>query len=397
MNAGQEVVVLSAVRTAIGKFGGALRDVPTEELGAACGRAALERAGVDASAVQSVIVGNVIRTKARDAYLARLCAIGAGAPVESHAVTVNRLCGSGLEAIVQASQQMQLGEIDVALAGGVEAMSASTYSAKAPRWGAKMGDVTFEDDMLAALNDPFGAGHMGVTAENVAAQFDISRETQDAFALQSHQRAVAAIEAGRFNDQIIPIEIKTRKGVVTVEQDEGPRADASLDAMAGLRAAFKKDGSVTPGNASSINDGASMLALSTREYATAKGLKPIARLVAYARAGVEPSVMGTGPIPAVRLALKRADLQVGDLDVIESNEAFAAQACAVSKELKLPDDKTNPNGGAIALGHPVGASGAIIATKLLHELDRIGGRYGLATLCIGGGQGIAAVFERFDA
>ncbi|MEM9750718.1 MAG: beta-ketothiolase BktB [Pseudomonadota bacterium] len=395
MAAVKDVYVLSAVRTAIGRFGGGLKDVGLDELGATVVRESVARAGVDADDVEAAVFGNVLRTQADDAYIARVAALKGGLRKESTALTVNRLCGSGLEAIVIASQQIQLGEISLAVAGGVESMSRATYSARAPRFGSKMGAVAFDDDMLAALHDPFGAGHMGMTAENVSAQFGIDRAAQDAFAELSHKRAVAAIEEGRFKEQIVPIEIKTRKGSIVFETDEHPRADVTADGLAGLKPAFKKqDGSVTAGNASGINDGASALALASEDVVSAKGLTPMARLVSYARAGVEPSIMGTGPIPAVQAALKRADLTVDDLDVIESNEAFAAQACAVSKELGFPAEKTNPNGGAVALGHPVGASGAIITTKCLHELKRTGGRFGLATLCIGGGQGIAAVFER---
>jgi len=391
-----EVVFLSAVRTAIGSYGGTLKDVAPTELGAKCVAEAVRRADVAPDAVESVIVGNVIRTEPRDAYLARIAALDGGLPIEAQCLTVNRLCGSGLEAIVLAAQQIQLGEIQVAVAGGAESMSRSAYHIPAARWGQRMGDAQIMDEMTHVLTDPFGNGHMGVTAENLAEQYQISREEQDAFAAESHRRARAAITEGRFKDQILPIEIKTRKGVTVFDTDEHPRDGVTVESLASLKPFFKKDGSVTAGNASGINDGASMVVLMDRERAEREGRKPLARLVSYARAGVDPSIMGSGPIPAVKRALERAGLAVDDLDVIESNEAFAAQACAVSKALGFPAEKVNPNGGAVALGHPVGASGAIITTKAIYELERIGGRYGLITLCIGGGQGIAAVIERIQ-
>ena len=391
----QNVVVLSAVRSGIGRFGGGLKDIALEDLGAQVAKAAVERAGVDADKIESAIVGSVIRTKARDAYISRMVALGAGLPQESQSLTVNRLCGSGLEAIVLASQQIQLGETSLAMGGGCESMSRSVYSSSIPRFGAKMGDIAFEDDMTAALNDPFGAGHMGITAENLAEQYQITREEQDEFSAESHRRAIAAIKAGYFDEQKTPVTIKTRKGDIEFIDDEHPRDDVTTEGLAALRPAFKKDGgTVTAGNASGINDGASFLIVASEDWAEKNGKTPIARLVSYARAGVDPSIMGIGPVPASQIALKRADLSVDDLDVIESNEAFAAQACAVAKGLHLPADKTNPNGGAVALGHPIGASGGIIATKLIYELQRTGGKYGLATMCIGGGQGIAAIFER---
>ncbi|MGV6820959.1 MAG: beta-ketothiolase BktB [Parvularcula sp.] len=393
-----DVVILSAARTAVGRFGGALKDMPLEQLGAVVVAAAIERAGVDADAVEAAYVGNVLRTQSKDAYIARTATIAGGMAHASTAVTVNRLCGSGLEAIVQGTQQIQLGMSGLVIAGGVESMSRATYSTAVPRFGAKMGPITMEDDMLAALNDPFGAGHMGITAENVAEQFGIGRDEQDAFAEESHRRAVHAIDNGYFSEQIVPVEIKTRKGTVTFDTDEHPRRDVSLEGLLGLKPAFKRDGgSVTAGNASGLNDGAAMVVLASSDKARALGKSPLARIVSYARAGVDPSIMGTGPIPAVRIALDRAGLSVADLDVIESNEAFAAQACAVSNELGLPAEKVNPNGGAVALGHPVGATGAIITTKCLYELKRTGGRYGLVTLCIGGGQGIAAIIENLSA
>lgn len=391
-----EVVILSAVRTPIGRFGGSLKDFSTDELGQTVVKEAIARADIDASLVQSAVIGNVLRTKSNDAYIARIISMHGGMAKESSAVTVNRLCGSGLEAIVTASQQIQLGEIDIALAGGVESMSRATFSSAAPRFGTRMGPVTLDDDMLAALHDPFGAGHMGITAENVAEKFGIDRETQDKFAEESHRRAVYAVENGFFTNQIVPIKIKSRKGTTVFEHDEHPRADVSFNSLSSLKPAFQKDGTVTAGNASGLNDGASAMILASSSWAAENGKKPLARLVSYARAGVEPSLMGTGPIPAVKLALDRAELTVDDIDIIESNEAFAAQACAVSQVLGLPEDKTNPNGGAIALGHPIGATGAILATKCVYELKRISGRYGLVTLCIGGGQGIAVIFENLE-
>ncbi|MDA5194248.1 acetyl-CoA C-acyltransferase family protein [Govanella unica] len=389
-----DVVILSAVRTAIGGFGGSLKDVPLNELAAKVVAEAVSRAGVQPDDVQSVVVGSVIRTETYDAYLSRVAALKAGLPQSVQCLTVNRLCGSGLEAIVLAAQQIELGEVELAVAGGAENMSRSIYHVPSARWGQRMGDATVVDELTTVLTDPFGNGHMGVTAENVAAEYGISRETQDAFAVESHRRAIAAIRNGYFKDQILPIELKTRKGVTIFDTDEHPRDNVTLESLAALRPAFKKDGSVTAGNASGINDGASMLVLMDRARAEREGRKPLARIVSYARAGVDPKLMGTGPIPAVTRALERANLTVADMDVIESNEAFASQACAVSGALGFPADKVNPNGGAVALGHPVGASGAIITTKTIYELERTGGRYGLMTLCIGGGQGIAAVIER---
>ena len=390
----REVVILSAVRTAIGTYGGALRDVPPSDLGAHVVKESVNRAALDPSQVETCVLGSVVRTEPKDAYISRLVAVNGGLPVETQCVTVNRLCGSGLEAIVFAAQQIQLGEVDTAVAGGAESMSKATYSMPSVRWGARMGDVQAFDEMTAALHDPFGHGHMGITAENIAERFDISRETQDVFAAESHRRALHAIEQGYFKDQITPYEMKTRKGVVTFDTDEHPREGTTAESLAGLRPVFKKEGgTVTAGNASGINDGAAMVVLMERGKAEAEGKKPLARIVSYARAGVEPEIMGTGPIPAVKRALARANLTVEDMDVIESNEAFAAQACCVAQELGFPPEKVNPNGGAVALGHPIGATGAILTTKCLYELQRTGGRYGLITLCIGGGQGIAAIVE----
>ncbi|WP_019529131.1 beta-ketothiolase BktB [Dasania marina] len=393
MQANREVVFLSAVRTAIGGYGGSLKDVPPADLGALCVREAVKRAGIEANTVESCVVGNVLRSEARDVYISRLVAIGGGLDIASHAVTVNRLCGSGLEAIVNATQQIQTGEVTTAVAGGCESMSRATYSMKSNRWGQRMGNSEIEDDMSIALHDPFGTGHMGVTAENLSEKFAISREEQDKLAETSHSRAINAIEQGYFKEQIVPVELKTRKGVTFFDTDEHPRKGTTAESISTMKTIFKKDGTVTAANASGINDAAAMTVLMERSAAEAQGLKPIARVVSYARAGVEPSIMGIGPVPAVKLALQRAELTVADLDVIESNEAFAAQACSVAKELNFPADKTNPNGGAVALGHPVGASGAILITKLIYELQRTKGRYGLATLCIGGGQGIAMVIE----
>jgi acetyl-CoA C-acetyltransferase len=389
-----EVVIVAGVRTAIGDFGGSLKDLPPSELGALVMGEAIRRADLAPGDVQHVVMGQVIQTEPRDAYLSRVAAVKAGIPAEVPALTLNRLCGSGAQAIVSAAQMIKLGECAVAVAGGAESMSRSPYVATGVRWGPRMGDTALTDVLLAALNDPFGHGHMGVTAENVAERFGISRQTQDEFALESHRRAARAIAEGRFKSQILPVEIKTRKGVQVFDTDEHVRPDATLEGLAGLRPAFKKDGSVTPGNASGINDGAAAVVLMSAREAERRKLRPLARIVSWGHAGVAPEVMGLGPIPAVPKALERAGLKVDDLDVIESNEAFAAQACAVAKELRFPPEKTNPNGGAVALGHPVGATGAILTVKTLYELQRISGRYGLVTMCIGGGQGIALVIER---
>jgi acetyl-CoA C-acetyltransferase len=391
---GPDVVILSALRTAIGDFGGALRDQTPTRLGAIVATEAMRQAGVAPEAVEHAVFGNVIHTEPRDAYLARVVAVEAGVPVTTPALTVNRLCGSGMQAIVSAAQMIRLGDAKTALAGGAECMSRAGHLLSSARWGQKMGEATAADMLTGALTDPFGNGHMGITAENVSKAHGIGRAAQDRFAAESHRRAALAIAEGRFRSQIVPIEVKTRKGVSNFDTDEHVRADVREESLAELRPAFAKDGTVTPGNASGINDGASALVLMEAADAVRQGLKPLARIVAYAHAGVEPGVMGIGPVPAVRRVLERTGLGVGDLDVIESNEAFAAQACAVAQELGLPADRTNPNGGAIALGHPVGASGAIITVKLIHELNRIRGRYGLATMCIGGGQGIALIVER---
>jgi len=388
-----EIVIVSAARTAVGGFGGSLKGFTPTELGAETARAAIERAGIEATDIQQAFYGNVIHTEQRDMYVSRTVALEAGVAETTPALTVNRLCGSGLQAIVSSIQAIGMGEADIVLAGGTESMSRAGYMIPAARWGQKMGDTAAIDMMMAVLHDPFGHGHMGVTAENVAKKYNIDRETQDAFAVESHRRAQAAIDAGYFDEQIVPMTIKSRKGDTVFGTDEHVRADASLENMAKLRAVFQKDGSVTAGNASGINDGAASLVLMTAEAAEARGLTPLARVLSYGHAGVDPRYMGIGPVPAMQIALLRADLTVNDLDVIESNEAFAAQACAVSGELGLDPAKVNPNGGAVAIGHPIGASGAIITTKLLFELKRTDAKFGAATMCIGGGQGIALIVE----
>ncbi len=388
-----EVFIISAVRTAIGSFGGSLKGVSPADLGAAVTAEAVKRANVEPNSIGSNVVGHVLRTDVKDAYMARRVAKQGGLPTHVQSLTVNRLCGSGLEAITFAAQQLQLGEVSVAVAGGTECMSSSAHLLTTNRWGQPMGEGKIQDELTGGLTDPFGVGHMGVTAENLSEKYDISREQQDQFALRSQERAVQAIESGLFKDQIMPFEIKTRKGVTVFDTDEHPRAGTTLDALNGLRAVFKDDGTVTAGKASGINDGASMVVLATAEEVSKQDLKPMAKIVSYGRCGVPNEIMGIGPVGATKIALEKAGLSVEDLDVIESNEAFAAQAPSVSKELGFPDDKTNPNGGAIALGHPIGGSGAIILTKLVYELQRVGGKYGLATLCIGGGQGIAMVIE----
>ena len=389
-----EVFLVSAARTAIGSFGGALKDQRPGELGSLVAKAAIERAGVTADAVQTFVLGNVIHTEPRDAYAARIAAIGAGIPQETPAHSVNRLCGSGMQAIVEAAQAILLGDAAVAIGAGAEIMSRAPYFVPAARWGQKMGDAVLQDGLTGALTDPFHTIHMGVTAENVAARYGISREDQDALALESQRRAAQAIAQGHFRGQIVPVEVTVRRKPASFEIDEFVRTDATAEELAKLMPAFQKDGSVTAGNASGINDGAAAIVLASAAAVKEHGLTPLARLVSYGHAGVDPAYMGIGPVPATRNALQRAGLTVADLDVIESNEAFAAQACAVSRELGFDPDKVNPNGSGISLGHPVGASGAIITTKLVHELQRTGGRYGLATMCIGGGQGIATIWER---
>ncbi|WP_422420288.1 acetyl-CoA C-acyltransferase family protein [Pseudomonas sp. GZD-222] len=389
-----EIYVISAVRSAIGTFGGSLKDLPLADLATAVTRAAIERAGVQPEQIGHMVMGNVIPTEARDAYLSRVAAMNAGIPKETPAFNVNRLCGSGLQAIVSAAQSLLLGDAEVVVAAGAESMSRGPYLLPQARWGARMGDLQGVDYMLGALHDPFAGFHMGITAENVAERNGITRQMQDELALVSQQRAARAIAEGRFDSQIVPIDIPGRKGTVRFEVDEHVRGSVTAEQLGGMKAAFKKDGTVTAGNASGLNDGAGALVLATGDFVKRHGLKPLARLVAYAHAGVEPELMGLGPVPATRKALAKAGLEVADLDVIESNEAFAAQACAVAAELGFDPEKVNPNGSGISLGHPVGATGAIIATKAIHELQRIEGRYALATMCIGGGQGIAVVFER---
>ncbi|UOA33563.1 Beta-ketothiolase BktB [Sulfitobacter sp. DSM 110093] len=388
-----DIVILGGARTAIGTFGGSLAATPPSTLGSIVARAAMARAGVDPAQIGHVMFGNVINTEPRDMYLSRVAARDAGVPDEVPAMNVNRLCGSGVQALVSATQSLMLGDADFALAGGAESMSRAPYILPDARWGQKMGDVRSLDMLLGTLNCPFGTGHMGVTAENVADEHTITREEMDTFALQSQERAAAAIEAGHFKDQIVPVEVKVKRDMVPFDTDEHPKA-TTAEALAGLRPVFQKDGRVTAGNASGINDGAAALVLARAEAAEAAGLKPRARILGYAHAGVRPEVMGIGPIPAVQNLLKRTGLKASDFDVIESNEAFASQALAVSKELGFDPAKVNPNGGAIALGHPVGATGAIITVKALYELERIGGKRALITMCIGGGQGIAMAIER---
>jgi len=387
-----DIVILDGARSAIGTFGGAFADTPPAQLGAATARAAMERSGVEAGQIGTVVYGHVINTEPRDMYISRVAAMEAGVPESTPAMNVNRLCGSGAQAIVSAAQALALGDADFALAGGAECMSRSPYIIPAARWGQKMGDISAQDMMLGALNCPFGTGHMGVTAENVAADHGVSRADQDSFALESQQRAARAIAEGRFVDEIVPIEVKVKREMVPFATDEHPK-ETSAEKLAGLRPAFQKDGTVTAGNSSGINDGAASLVLARAEAAEKAGLKPRARLIGYGHAGVAPNVMGLGPIPAVEALCARTGLKVEDFDVIESNEAFAAQAIAVNRALGLDPAKVNPNGGAIALGHPVGATGALVTVKALYELSRIGGKRALVTMCIGGGQGIALAFE----
>jgi len=391
----REVMVVSGVRTAIGDFGGALKDFSPTDLGARVVREVLSRANVSGEDVGHVVFGNVIQTEPKDMYLARVAALNGGVAHHAPALTVNRLCGSGLQAIVSAAQSILLGDTDIAIGGGAESMSRAPYLAQSARFGQRMGDARLIDMMLGALHDPFDAIHMGVTAENVAAKYGISRETQDELALESHRRAARAIDAGYFKEQILAVTQASKKGDIVFDTDEHVRLNATLQDFTKLKPVFaKENGTVTAGNASGINDAAAAVVLMERGTAEARGLKPLARLVSYAHAGVDPKYMGIGPIPATRKALERAGLSVGDLDVIEANEAFAAQACAVSKELELDPAKVNPNGSGISLGHPIGATGALITVKALYELQRVGGRYALVTMCIGGGQGIAAIFER---
>jgi acetyl-CoA C-acetyltransferase len=391
----REVVILSGVRTAIGDYGGSLKDIAPTELGARVVKEAVARAKVDPKDIGQCVFGNVIHTEPKDMYLSRVACVNGGLPFETGALTLNRLCGSGLQAIVSASQYILLGDIDAAVAGGAESMSRAAYMNTTQRWGTRMGDTKVFDAMTGALSDPFDTSHMGVTAENVAAKCGITREQQDAFAVTSHQRAANAIAKGYFKDQILAIELKTRKGPVVFDTDEHVRGESTAEGMGKLKAVFiKENGTVTAGNASGLNDAAAAVVLMEKSVAAAKGLKPMARLVSYGHAGVDPKIMGLGPVSAVRSALAKAGLKLDQMDVIESNEAFAAQALGVNKELGMDPAKVNPNGGAIALGHPIGATGAILTVKAIYELQRIGGRYALITMCIGGGQGIAAIIER---
>jgi acetyl-CoA C-acetyltransferase len=391
----RQVVLLAGVRTAIGDYGGSLKDVPPTELGALCVKEVLARSKVDPASVGQCVFGNVIHTEPKDMYMARVAGVRGGLPVESGALTVNRLCGSGLQAIVSAAQYILLGETDAAVAGGAESMSRAPYASLTQRWGARMGDTPMVDMMAGALSDPFESVHMGITAENVARKCAIPREQQDAFAAESHRRAAAAIAAGHFRSQIVPVELRTRKGMTTFDTDEHVRAETSAESLAKLKPAFAREsGTVTAGNASGLNDAAAAVVLMEEAAARRKGLVPMARLLGYGHAGVEPSLMGLGPVGAVRRALERAGVALRDIDVIESNEAFAAQALGVNQELGLDAAKVNPNGGAVALGHPIGATGCILMVKAMYELARTGARYALVTMCIGGGQGIAAVIER---
>ena len=391
----REVVIVNGARTAIGDYGGSLKDIPPTELGARVVREAVARSGVDPAQIGQCVFGNVIHTEAKDMYLSRVAAINGGLAHESGALTLNRLCGSGLQAIVSASQYIMLGDIDAAVGGGAESMSRAAYADVTQRWGARMGDSKSIDMMVGALTDPFDTIHMGVTAENVATKCGITREQQDAFAVESHRRATAALKEGHFKSQILPIELKSKKGPIAFDTDEHVRGDATAEGMAKLRAVFAKEkGTVTAGNASGINDAASAVVLMEAQAAQRANLKPMARLVAYGHAGIDPKIMGLGPVSAVKAALKKAGLSVRDIDIVESNEAFAAQALGVNAQLDLDPAKVNPNGGAVALGHPVGATGCILTVKAMYELQRTGKRYALITMCIGGGQGIAAIIER---
>ena len=390
----REVVVLSGVRTAIGDYGASLKDIPPTALGATVIREAVVRAKIEPATVGHVVIGSVIHGEARDMYLSRVAAIDAGLPVGTPCLTVNRLCGSGLQAIVSAAQHILLGDTDCVIGGGAESMSRAAYFLPAARWGQRMGDAAAVDAMTAALHDPFGNGHMGITAENIATRYGISREEQDAYAMESHRRAAHALDQGYFASQIVPVELKSRKGTVQFTTDEHVRREIKLEDLQRLKPAFKKDGTVTAGNASGINDAAAAIVMMEAGAARKQGLVPMARLVAYAHAGVEPQLMGLGPIPAVKRVFEKAGLKPADMDIIESNEAFAVQAMAVSRDLGFDPARVNPNGGAVALGHPVGATGALLTVKALYELQRLQKRYALVTMCIGGGQGIAAIFER---
>ena len=392
----REVVVLSAVRTAVGKFGGALKDIPPTELAANVVRESVKRSGIATSDIGGVAFGNVIHTDAKDMYLSRVAALRGGLPVQTTALTLNRMCGSGLQGILSAAEMIVHGDTDAAIGGGTESMSRAPYWLNAVRWGARMNDTMAVDVLVASLTDPFDEIHMGLTAENVARKWGITREDQDALAVESHRRAICAIETGRFKSQIVPVELKSRKGSTFFDTDESPRIDATMENLAKLKPAFDKDGTITAGNASTINDGAAAVVLMEARAAEERGLKPIAKLIDYAVTGVEPGVMGIGPISAVRKVYERTGLNNDKIDVFEANEAFAAQVLAVRRELELPFERTNPNGSGISLGHPLGATGAIVTVKAIHELHRIGGQYALVTMCIGGGQGIAAIFQSMN-
>ncbi len=394
MSSTREVVVLSGARTAIGGFGGSLKDFPPSDLAALCVREAVKRAGIESKEVGHVVFGNIIHTDAHDPYLARVAGVKGGLPVETPALTLNRLCGSGLQAIITAAQTIMLGDADVTVAGGAENMTRSPYFSTMMRWGARMNDSPMIDAMVAALNDPFDDCHMGVTAENVAKKWNITREAQDKLAAESHRRAANAIDKGYFKDQIVPVEIKNKTGSIFFDIDETVRRDSTVEKLAKLKPVFDKSGTVTAGNASSINDAAASVVLMERGLAVKRGLQPLGRLVGYSFAGVDPKYMGIGPVPAVKTLLQKTGLKLSDFDVFEVNEAFAAQALAVMRELELPPDRTNPNGSGISLGHPIGATGCILTIKALYELKRINGKRALVTMCIGGGQGIAAIFER---
>ncbi|KQM13801.1 beta-ketothiolase BktB [Novosphingobium sp. Leaf2] len=392
----EDIYIVGGVRTAVGDFGGSLKGFMPAELGTLVAVEALKRAGVEPEAVEHVVIGQVMPTSARDQMLARVIGINAGVPVATPALTLNRLCGSGVQSIISSAQMMKLGEASITLAGGAESMSNVPYHDHGVRWGRKMGANTQEDALTLGLSDAIGGYHMGITAENMAERYGITREAMDALSVTSHQRAAHAIAEGRFKDQILPVEVKTRKGVTVFDTDEHVKADTTMDVLAKMRPAFKKDGSVTAGNASGINDGAAAVVLATGTEVEKRGLKPLARIVAWGHAGVEPEYMGEGPIQAVPIALKRAGLALDQIDVIESNEAFAAQACAVINALGLDPDKVNPNGSGVSIGHPVGATGTMLTVKCAYELQRIGGRYGLITMCIGGGQGIALIIENVE-
>lgn len=392
----REVVVLSAVRTAVGKFGGALKDIPPTELAATVVRESVKRSGISSSDIGSVVFGNVIHTDAKDMYLSRVAALRGGLPIQTTALTLNRMCGSGLQGILTAAEMIVHGDTDAAIGGGTESMSRAPYWMNSVRWGARMNNTTAVDVLVAALTDPFEEIHMGMTAENVARKWGITREDQDALAVESHRRAICAIETGRFKGQIVPVEIQSRAGITYFDTDESPRTDATMENLAKLKPAFDKDGTITAGNASTINDGAAAVVLMEARAAEERGLKPMAKMVDYAVTGVEPGVMGIGPVSAVKKLYERTGLNNDKIDVFEANEAFAAQVLAVRRELELPFERTNPNGSGISLGHPLGATGAIVTVKAIHELHRIGGQYALVTMCIGGGQGIAAIFQSMN-